>query len=126
MKHCLHPSIQAQDLVRNRDSQIIDLQKKLENFDVVLRQQLNINEAIRSERNVYSKNLVTAQDEIKEMKRKFKMMSHLIEQLKEELNSKDVALIKEHFDLLKVIKSQQFSSFMVISILLVLLRCTKN
>jgi len=52
---------------------------------------------------VYSKNLVIAQDEIKEMKRKFKVMNHLVEQLKEELNLKDVALIKEHFDLQKVL-----------------------
>lgn len=42
------------------------------------------------------------QDEIAEMKRKFKIMGHQIEQLKEELSAKDLALVKEHFDHMKV------------------------
>jgi hypothetical protein len=42
------------------------------------------------------------QDEISEMKRKFKIMGHQIEQLKEELSAKDLALVKEHFDHMKV------------------------
>lgn len=42
------------------------------------------------------------QDEISEMKRKFKIMSHQIEQLKEEITAKDLALVKEHFDHMKV------------------------
>ncbi|KAF6263859.1 hypothetical protein COO60DRAFT_1457868 [Scenedesmus sp. NREL 46B-D3] len=42
------------------------------------------------------------QDEISEMKRKFKIMGHQIEQLKEELGAKDLALVKEHFDHMKV------------------------
>jgi chromosome segregation ATPase len=95
------------NLVKNNETKIIDLQKKLEDSHTILRQQQNINEAIRSERNVYSKNLVTAQDEIREMKRKFKVMNHLVEQLKEELNLKDVALIKEHFDLQKIEKERE-------------------
>jgi hypothetical protein len=44
---------------------------------------------VRSDRNLYSKNLIESQDEIAEMKRKFKIMNHQIEQLKEEINSKD-------------------------------------
>lgn len=36
------------------------------------------------------------------MKRKFKIMSHQIEQLKEEIAAKDLALVKEHFDHMKV------------------------
>lgn len=46
--------------------------------------------------------LVCLQDEISEMKRKFKIMSHQIEQLKEEIAAKDLALVKEHFDHMKV------------------------
>lgn len=37
------------------------------------------------------------------MKRKFKIMSHQIEQLKEEIAAKDLALVKEHFDHMKVV-----------------------
>lgn len=36
------------------------------------------------------------------MKRKFKIMQHQIEQLKEEISAKDLALVKEHFDHMKV------------------------
>jgi peptidoglycan hydrolase CwlO-like protein len=46
-------------------------------------------EQVRSDRNLYSKNLIEAQDEIAEMKRKFKIMNHQIEQLKEEITAKD-------------------------------------
>jgi hypothetical protein len=34
--------------------------------------------------------------------RKFKIMQHQIEQLKEEISAKDLALVKEHFDHMKV------------------------
>ena len=41
------------------------------------------------------------------MKRKFKIMSHQIEQLKEEITAKDHALVKEHFDHAKVEKEKE-------------------
>ncbi|XP_024400258.1 uncharacterized protein [Physcomitrium patens] len=97
----------AQELIQDRESQILDFHKKIEELNISLKQQQNNNEAIRSERNIYSKNLVSAQDEIKEMKRKFKVMNHLVEQLKEGLNSKDAAIIKERFELLKVEKERE-------------------
>ena len=46
-------------------------------------------ENVRADRNLYSKNLIEAQDEVTELKRKLKIMSHQIEQLKEEIASKD-------------------------------------
>lgn len=67
-----------------------------------IKQQQNLYEVVRAERNVNSKKLLEAQGEIDEMKRKFKVMNHLVEQLKEEINSKDVAIIKEHYDHQKV------------------------
>lgn len=45
-------------------------------------------EAVCSDRNLCSKNLIEARDEITEMKRKLKIMSHQIDQLKEEIASK--------------------------------------
>ena len=53
---------------------------------------------VRSDRNLYSKNLIESQDEIAEMKRKFKIMNHQIEQLKEEIEAKDQAFVKEHIE----------------------------
>eukprot|EP00812_Abedinium_dasypus_P015892 NODE_955_length_1295_cov_580.083065.p1 GENE.NODE_955_length_1295_cov_580.083065~~NODE_955_length_1295_cov_580.083065.p1 ORF type:complete len:376 (+),score=166.28 NODE_955_length_1295_cov_580.083065:3-1130(+) len=54
--------------------------------------------AVRTDRNLYSKNLIESQDEIADMKRKFKVMYHQIEQLKEENREKDQALSMEHFN----------------------------
>ena len=62
-----------------------------------LKQQQNLYEAVRSDRNLYSKNLIEAHDEINEMKRKFKIMNHQIDQLKEEIATKEKALVEEHF-----------------------------
>ena len=39
-----------------------------------MKQQQNLYEAVRADRNLYSKNLIQAQDEIQEMKRKFQIM----------------------------------------------------
>merc|ERR1711871_1161658 len=72
-----------------------------------LKQQQALYEAVRSDRNLYSKNLIESQDEIAEMKRKFRIMNHQIEQLKEEITAKDHALVKEHFDHQKVEKQRE-------------------
>lgn len=48
---------------------------------------------------MYSKNLIEAQDEVAELKRKFKIASHQISQLKDEIEAKDQALSNEHHDL---------------------------
>ena len=45
-------------------------------------------EAVCSDRNLCSKNLIESRDEITEMKRKLKIMSHQIDQLKEEIAAK--------------------------------------
>ena len=50
-------------------------------------------EAVCSDRNLCSKNLIEARDEITEMKRKLKIMSHQIDQLKEEIASKVHAFV---------------------------------
>ena len=52
---------------------ITDLQKQIGEGEVKLKQQQNLYEAVRSDRNLYSKNLIEAHDEINEMKRKFKV-----------------------------------------------------
>uniref|UniRef100_A0A061SN17 Flagellar associated protein n=1 Tax=Tetraselmis sp. GSL018 TaxID=582737 RepID=A0A061SN17_9CHLO len=98
---------QALEEVKLREMAIIDLQKKISEGENRLKQQQNLYEAVRSDRNLYSKNLIEAQDEIQEMKRKFKIINHQIEQLKEEISAKDLALVKEHFDHMKVEKEKE-------------------
>merc|ERR1719238_1803496 len=97
----------ALEEVKLREMTILDLQKKISEGDAKLKQQEQLYEAVRSDRNLYSKNLIESQDEIAEMKRKFKIMNHQIEQLKEEITAKDHALVKEHFDRQKVEKQRE-------------------
>lgn len=98
--------LSALETVKAKEMSIMDLQKEIGDAETRLRQQQNLYESVRAERNAYSKNLVEAQDEIQEMKRKFKIMQHQIEQLKEEISAKDLALVKEHFDHMKVEKEK--------------------
>jgi len=62
-----------------------------------LKVQQSIYESVRSERNLFCQQNMESQDEIAEMKRKFKIMQHQIDQFKEEMQNKDKALIKQHF-----------------------------
>eukprot|EP00933_Yihiella_yeosuensis_P045143 TRINITY_DN40466_c0_g1_i1.p1 TRINITY_DN40466_c0_g1~~TRINITY_DN40466_c0_g1_i1.p1 ORF type:complete len:848 (+),score=250.48 TRINITY_DN40466_c0_g1_i1:109-2652(+) len=84
--------------LKNRDNKISELKKNLADVKGKLAQQKQFYEAVRTDRNLYSKKLVESQDEIAEMKRKFKIMSHQIEQLKEEIKEKEEKLKKGHFD----------------------------
>ncbi|KAL3144393.1 hypothetical protein ABBQ32_004147 [Trebouxia sp. C0010 RCD-2024] len=102
---------QALEQVKLRDMAAADLQKKIVEGETRLKQQQNLYEAVRADRNLYSKNLIQAQDEIQEMKRKFQIMNHQIDQLKEEISGKDLALVKEHFDHMKVEKEREALRF---------------
>ncbi|GBG28495.1 Cilia- and flagella-associated protein 58 [Hondaea fermentalgiana] len=97
----------ALEEVRLQDARISELQKRIAEGEGKLKQQQNLYEAVRSDRNLYSKNLIEAQEEIAEMKRKFKIMNHQIEQLKEEITTKDHSLVKEHFSHQKVEKEKE-------------------
>ena len=52
---------------------------------------------MRSDRNLYHKQLSDCQEEIGNLRRKFRATNHMIEQLKDEISVKDNALVKEHF-----------------------------
>ena len=60
--------------VKLKEMQITDMGKKVTESEQKLKQQQQLYEAVRSDRNLYSKNLIESQDEIAEMKRKFKIM----------------------------------------------------
>ena len=77
----------ALDEVKAREITVLQLQKKIAEGESKLKQQQNLYEAVRSDRNLYAKNQIEAQEEIAEMKRKFKTMTRHIEQLKEGIDS---------------------------------------
>merc|ERR1712087_836206 len=97
--------MQKVEELKNRDNKISELKKNYADSKGKLAQQKQLYETVRTDRNLYSKNLVESQDEIAEMKRKFKIMYHQIEQLKEEIKEKEEKLVKEHFDHNKVQKT---------------------
>ena len=99
--------VEALEDVKMKELQIFDIKKKIAESELKLKQQQSLYEAVRSDRNLYSKNLIEAQDEITEMKRKLKIMNHQIEQLKQEIAAKEAALVKEHFEHLKVDKERE-------------------
>ncbi|XP_067934774.1 cilia- and flagella-associated protein 58-like [Watersipora subatra] len=98
--------LQHMEEVKVREMSIFDYKKKIAEAETKLKQQQNLYEAVRSDRNLYSKNLIEAQDEITEMQRKLKIMNHQIDQLKEEITSKEQALVKEHLDRQRVEKEK--------------------
>ncbi|KAJ3374481.1 hypothetical protein GGF31_007259 [Allomyces arbusculus] len=96
----------AEEEVIIKENQIFDYKKKIAEAEYKLKQQQALYEQVRSDRNLYSKNLIESQDEITEMRRKLKIMTHQIEQYKEEISAKESALLKEHFEHLKVEKEK--------------------
>ncbi|CAK8688850.1 cilia- and flagella-associated protein 58-like [Clavelina lepadiformis] len=99
--------LQHMEDVKVREMQIFDFKKKIAEAETKLKQQQNLYEAVRSDRNLYSKNLIEAQDEITEMKRKLKIMNHQIDQLKEEITTKEAALVKVNLDHTRVEKEKE-------------------
>lgn len=97
----------AEEQVLMKENIILDYKKKIIESEHKLHQQQSLYEQVRSDRNVYSKNLIETQDEIIEMRRKIKIMAHQIEQYKEEIAAKESALLKEHFEHQKVDKEKE-------------------
>merc|ERR1719333_116557 len=93
--------------LKARDNKLAELKAAVADVKQKLSQQKNLYEAVKTDRNLYSKNCLESNDEIAEMKRKFRSMSHQIEALKEEIKEKDQLLIKEHFEKNKVKKSSE-------------------
>jgi len=81
--------------LRIKNSIIDELQKKNIDLENKLKHQQNLYEAVRSDRNLYSKNLREAQEEADTLTRKFMVMSHQINQLREEIKRKDEMIMKE-------------------------------
>ena len=97
----------AMEQVKLKEMRITEQGKKVAEGAAKLKQQQQLYEAVRSDRNLYSKNLIESNDAIAEMRRKFKIMNHQIEQLKEEITAKDHALVKEHFEHQRELKHKE-------------------
>ncbi|CAH8521699.1 unnamed protein product [Heterobilharzia americana] len=99
--------LQNMDDLKFREMQIFENKKKIAEAETKLKQQQNLYEAVRSDRNMYSKNLIEAQNEIIEMKRKLKILSHQIAQLKDDIATRDATLVKETMERQKIEKDKE-------------------
>jgi len=81
--------------VKLREEKITDLQKQIVETEASLKKKQSMYEAVRSERNLYSKVLIESQEGIAKMRREFSLVSHQIEQYKEEIHAKDGDLRRE-------------------------------
>ncbi|EKG00743.1 hypothetical protein TCSYLVIO_008296 [Trypanosoma cruzi] len=80
---------QAQEELKIASITCEETQKAIDDSEQKLKKQQSRYEQVRSERNLYSKKLIESQDEVVELKQKFRMMDHQILQLKEELAMKE-------------------------------------
>ncbi|XP_027645096.2 cilia- and flagella-associated protein 58 [Falco peregrinus] len=81
-----------------REMQIRDCKKKIEESAVELKQEQSRCEAVRIEKNLYSKNLVEAKDEVAEMKKQLKTVTHQVDELKETIADKEAALVRARLE----------------------------
>nr|CAD7570676.1 unnamed protein product [Timema californicum] len=98
---------EAMEDIKLKQVSIFDYKKKLAEAMTKYKLQQNLFEMVRSDRNTFSKNLLEAEDEISELKQKLKVMGHQIEQMKEDITTKETQLMKEEFALQKTEKERE-------------------
>ncbi|OON14691.1 hypothetical protein X801_09516 [Opisthorchis viverrini] len=102
-----HLSKLNMDELKYREMQIFENKKRIAEAETKLKQQQNLYEAVRSDRNLYSKNLIEAQEDIAEMKRKLKILSHQVDQLKDDIATKEATLVKENLERQRVDREKE-------------------
>eukprot|EP00826_Nyctotherus_ovalis_P031737 TRINITY_DN2544_c0_g1_i16.p1 TRINITY_DN2544_c0_g1~~TRINITY_DN2544_c0_g1_i16.p1 ORF type:complete len:941 (-),score=420.13 TRINITY_DN2544_c0_g1_i16:155-2977(-) len=100
--------IETVEEVKEKEKIKEDFQRRNKELEEKLKNQQKLYECVRSDRNLYSKNLLESQEEIKELDRKFKTLTNDINQLKEEKTSKDTYLANTNREL-EMIKAKNLS-----------------
>ena len=73
----------------------------------MIRQQQNLYQAARNDRTGLNKSLTEAQDEISDLKGKLRVLQHQFDQLKEEMVTKETAILKATHENQKTIKEKE-------------------
>ena len=93
--------------VKLAKQRIATAQQELEEGQLKLKNQSGLYDQVLADRNLYSKSLKDAESEITEMKRRFKIVDHQIDQLKDELRKKESDLCAAHAKLDTVVKDRE-------------------
>ncbi|CDJ53668.1 hypothetical protein, conserved [Eimeria brunetti] len=94
--------LESLEQLKNEELRVADLQRSIGEQQSKLAAQKTLYEAVRSDRNLFSRNLIASLDEMTELKHKFKLMFQQVGQLKEEIKAKDAGLLKQHFEHRKI------------------------
>jgi len=86
---------QLQEDCKLKDNLHTEIERKMMEYKEKAKEKEQLYEVVRSDRNLYSKNLIEKHDEMNELKRKFDITTQQINQLKEELEAKDKALVSK-------------------------------
>ncbi|KAK9915507.1 hypothetical protein WJX75_000051 [Coccomyxa subellipsoidea] len=93
---------ELQDKIQLQDLALADVQKKLAEADARMKQQQAAYEAVRADRNLCSRSLIAAQDEVVELRNRARILAHQMEQVKTENGRLEAAISKERFGHAKV------------------------
>lgn len=86
---------QLQEECKLKDNRHTEIERRMVEYRDKAKEKEKLYEIVRSDRNLYSKSLIEKHDEINELKRKFDITTQQINQLKEELEAKDKALVSK-------------------------------
>ena len=81
--------------------------KELSETETLIRQQQNLYQAARNDRTGLNKSLTEAHDEISDLKGKLRVLQHQFDQLKEEMVTKETAILKATHENQKTIKEKE-------------------
>ncbi|KAM6330372.1 cilia- and flagella-associated protein 58 [Podargus strigoides] len=93
--------------IEMQEMQICDYEKNIAESEIKLKQQQTHCEDVRAERNLFSRQLIEAKDEIAEMKKRLKIVTHQMDQLKEDITNKEAALVEAHLEHQQIEKEKE-------------------
>lgn len=88
----------AGDMVKAREAQVREAEKREGAADARLRQQKKLYDEVRNERNLYSKKLIASRDENTELRRKIRTKTRQAEQLEQDNAAKDRTFVALRFE----------------------------
>lgn len=97
----------AMDDIKMKQQNIFEHKKQILETEAKLRQQQNLFEIVRADRNAFQKQLQESIAECGELKAKLKISTHQGEQLKEDIAAKEALLLKEESILRKLNKEKE-------------------
>ncbi|CAF1339533.1 unnamed protein product [Adineta steineri] len=93
--------------VKKRELEIFNQNKTISELEIHAKQQQSLYETARTDRNFYSKNLNESKDEIDEIQRKSKIISHQIDQFKQEVQIKEQNFVNLQIEYNKIKKNKE-------------------